>query len=345
MCFGGGGGGSQSVTQEFKPPEYTKPAWQAYLNAATKISQTPYVQSGMPTVAPINDWQDTAGQLAYDRALYGSPDLNAARGSAMNIAGGGMMNPYAANVQGLASGHGFNPAMQGYADMANMGANPYTSDAYMNAMIADNAQNMADAHASGTAAQNDAAAAMAGAFGGSGHTLQQQAGAANLAKQVGQMANSTRAQQQQYKGQMYNQDFANRLNALGGYSGAYMGDVANQLAANAQAGGFFGQDVQSMLAAGGLIGGLSQQDFQAMQGLQGAGNNQNAYYQALLNAANNQWNTQSQYDATMNEYLGSALGRASGSYGSTASTQPGASPWASLLGLGTAGAGLYGLLK
>ena len=86
MSFGGGGGGNQTVTQEFKPPEYTKSGWQDYINAGKVISQTPYQQSGLATVAPINDYQNTAMQLMYNRALYGAPDLNAARGAAMQIA-------------------------------------------------------------------------------------------------------------------------------------------------------------------------------------------------------------------------------------------------------------------
>ena len=76
-----------------------------------------------------------------------------------------------------------------------------------------------------------------------------------------------------------------------------------------------------------------------------AGNNWNSYYQKLLDSYNNQWNTENMYDANMNEYLGSVLGRASGSWGQTATNQPGQSTLGGLLGLGATGAGLYSLYK
>ncbi len=390
MSFGGGGGGNQTVTQEFKPPEYTKSGWQDYINAGKVISQTPYQQSGLATVAPINDYQNTAMQLMYNRALYGAPDLNAARGAAMNASQGNYANPWAQNVSGIASGQAYNPAMEGYynltqsganpyaeqmnaalggyANLAQIGANPYTSPEYVNDLIARQANTMAQGFAAGTAAQNDAAAAMAGAYGGTGHQQKQTADASALAQQIGNMASQTLAQQQQYAGNMWNQDFANTMSALGGYSQqalnagnmwnqdfanqmaalggysqAYMGDVANQLQANAQGGGMWNSDIGNILSGAGLAGSLSQQDFTAYQGLMNAGNTWNSYYQQLLDGLNKQWDTQNQYDANMNEYLGSVLGRASGSWGSTASTQPGQSNLASLLGLGATAAGIYKL--
>lgn len=341
----GGGGGSQTVTQEFKPPEYTKQGWQDYINAGKVISQTPYQQSGLATTAPINDYQNAAMQLAYDRALYGAPDLNAARGAAMQASQGNYANPWAQNVAGIASGQAYNPALEGYYNMAQSGPNPYTSDAYVQDKIARQANTMAQGFASGTAAQNDAAAAMAGAFGGSGYQQKQAADAAGLAQQIGNMASGELSAQQQYAGNMYNQDYANKMQALGGYAGAYNQDVANQLQANAQAGGMWNSDIGNILSGAGLAGGLSQQDFQAQQGLMSAGNNWNTYYQKLLDDINKQWSTQNMYDSTMNEYLGSVLGRASGSWGSQATTQPGQSSLGQLLGLGATGAGIYTALK
>ena len=76
-----------------------------------------------------------------------------------------------------------------------------------------------------------------------------------------------------------------------------------------------------------------------------AGNNWNNYYQKLLDSYNNQWNTQSMYDMAQNEMLGNALARASGSYGQSMSTAPGANPLMGLLGLGATGAGLYSVYK
>jgi hypothetical protein len=330
---GGGGGGSQSVTQEFKPPEYTKEGWQQYLNAAGVISQRPYEQSGLPQVAPWNEYQDTAARLMFDKTLSGTPMGNAANGAFTNAAQGNYANPYAQNVQGIASGQAYNPAMAGYAEMAQGGTNPFTEQ-----MIANNTQNMAEAYSTGTAAQNDMSAAMSGAFGGSAHELQQQAGAANLAKQVGQMATGARQSQ-------YQNDFGNRLQALGGYANTYQGDVGNQLNANAQAGGMWQNDIGNILqgAHGGLAG--DAQYNADMQGLMGAGNSMNNYVQQLLGQYNNQWATQQGYDAAQNDAFGNALGRASGSYGGTTQVSPGMSQLGGLLGLGAGAAGMYSLFK
>lgn len=348
MC--GGGGGSQTVTNEFKPPTYTTNdkspgSWQNYVNTGAILAGTPYQQSGLPTVAPINDYQNTAGQLAYDMALYGTPMGNAANGAFTNAANGNYANPYAQNVMGIASGQAYNPALQGYAQIAAGSNNPYMSDEYTNNLIQRQADTMAQGYANGTASQDAAAAAMAGAFGGSGDAQLREMHNASLAKQIGDMSAQTLAQQQQFKAGQYQQGIQNQLAGLGGYANAYQGDVNNQLNANAQAGGFWGQDINSILAGaqGGLAGNADYR--QNLSGLQNAGNNWNTYYQKLLDSYNNQWNTESQYDMNMNEYLGSVLGRASGSYGTTASTQPGQSTLSQLLGLGLTGAGVYSLFK
>jgi hypothetical protein len=252
----GGGGGNQSVTQEFKPPEYTKEGWKGYLDSAITLKDRPYEQSGLPQVAPMNDYQDAANKLAYDLGTYGTPQGNAANGAFYNAASGAYANPWAQNL-----------------------------------------------------------------------TARAQAGAAGLAKQVGQNANQMLQQQQQYKGQMYNQDIGNMLNANQMGIGAWQNDIGNILAG----------------AQGGLAG---NQDYrQNLQGLMQAGNNQNSYYQKLLDQYNNQWATQEGYDALQNDIFGTALSRASGSYGGQATTGPGQSPWANVAGLLTGGAGLYSLFN
>lgn len=341
MC---GGSTNSTTTQEFKPPARTEPGWDAYIQNAIKLQNVPYQQSGLPQVAPINDYQNTAMQLAYNRALYGAPDINAARGAAMNASQGNYANPYATNVQGIASGQAYNPYSEGLYALAQR-SNPYTSDEYTNAMIGNTAQEMAQGFATGTAAQNDATAAMQGAFGGSAYQQKQAGDAAALSKQIGNMAATTLAQQQQYKGNMYNADYGNALSALGLGSQMYNQDVGNQLNANAQAAGMWNSDISNILSGAGLAGQLSQDDYTATQGLMNAGNNWNSYYQKLLDQYNNQWNTQNMYDLTQNEYLGSALGRASGTYGQTAVSTPSQNPLQGLLGLGMAGAGLYSLYK
>jgi hypothetical protein len=309
--MGGGSGGAQNTVSEFKPPEYTLPGWQAYVNAGQNISQTPYVQSGLPTVAPINDYQNTAYQMAYDRALYGAPDLNAGRGAAMQAAQGDMANPWQSNLMAMGAGKS---------------SNPYASDKYTDQMIANTSADMANAHATGSAANTAAAAARSGAFGGSAYEETQAAGAAGLAKAVGNMATATRQQQQQYQGNMWNQD------------------QQNMMQANSMGGAMFNQDVGNRLSGAALAGQLSKDDYESIRMLGGAGNDFNSYQQRLMDALNQQWGLQNGYDATMNEYLGNVLARASGGQGQTTVTQNGGgySPYMGLLGGGLAA---YGAMK
>lgn len=347
MSFGGGG--QQTTTSEFKPPAYTTDpsqysSWQSYLNNAGKIAQTPYQQSGLAQVAPINDYQNTAMQLAYGNALYGNPLSNSAGAAAMNAAQGNYANPWAQNVSGIASGQAYNPWSEGVYGMTQQ-SNPYMGNAYTEKMVSNIADKMAKAYSEGGAAQNDAAAAMAGAYGGGGWQAMKERGEAGLAQNIGQMATQVYQQQQNTDAGLWNQQYQNMLAALGMGSGQYNQDVANQLNANAQGGGFWSGDIANILA-GASLGYQGANNYrQDLTGLMGAGNTWNGYYQKLLDQYNNQWNTENQYDANMNEYLGSALGRASGSYGTTAQTQPGPSTLSGLLGLGMAGAGLYGLYK
>lgn len=305
-----GGGGSQTQTQEFKPPSYTEGDWQAYLNGTRALSQKPYEQSGLPQLAPWNDFQDASARLMYDKALYGTPQGNAANAAFTNIASGNLANPYADPLASLADQN-----------------NPYFGQQYTDDLIAKTNQEMTDSFAAGTQANSDAQAAMAGAYGGSGHQQQTAANAGALAKQIANANAGIRNQQQQVSMGAWNQGLQNKMAALQG------------------AGGLYGNDVQNMLqgAQGGLAG--AQAYNQDIQGLMGAGNSMNNYVQQLLGQYNNQWATEQGYDQNMYDLYGNALSRASGSYYNSTGTQPGMSNLAGLLGLGAGAGGLYSLFS
>lgn len=154
------GGGGNSGSTKWEPPEYTKQGWQDYLTGVQNLSQQPYQQYPGQQVAEQNPYQQVGFDLATQRAMYGAPDLNAARGSMTDIVSGKYLN-----------------------------SNPWLANDYTNKVIADTAGNMGNAFALGTAAQNDALAARQGAYGGSAWQNKQQADAQGLANQVGQMAN------------------------------------------------------------------------------------------------------------------------------------------------------------
>jgi hypothetical protein len=170
------------VDTEFKAPEWTRGYYPQVTDAVMGLAGTPAADYQGMRDAPLNAYQQGAGQLLTDKALYGDPQTNTARGSLMNISGGGAMNPYASN--------------------------PYTDS-----MISNNARDMTSAFRSGTAVQNDALAARAGGYGGSAHIDKQSSDAAGLAQKVGDMATNVRFGQNNLGAQLWNQDVGNMMQA------------------------------------------------------------------------------------------------------------------------------------
>lgn len=177
-------GGGSKVDNEFKPPEWTREQYPGVTqDIMSLVSRPPPMYAGMK-VAPMNAYQQGAGQLITDNALYGNPQLNAASGSLMALSQGA-------------------------------GRNPYADNAYTDRMIAANARDMTDAHKRGTAVQNDALAARGGGYGGSAHLDKQALDASELTKRVGDMSDNVRFQQNNLGAQLWNQDVQNVLSASG----------------------------------------------------------------------------------------------------------------------------------
>jgi hypothetical protein len=259
---------------KFEPPEWAAKEYPGLVDTAKQLTSQPYSQYQGQKVAEVNPFQHGALQLSADRALYGSPDLNAARGSLMSIAQGGAQNPFMQN-------------------------------SYIDKMIADSAGNMRDAYLGGDARNMNALAARQGAFGGSQHTNAMQAGSANLAKQVGQMATQTRS------------------NELG------------------RQGGLWQQDVQNVMGAAGMSPQFSQIDQQSYDSMKGYGDWLQNQLQAPMTEHYNEYQRQQKSPFEMLSYLSGILGQSSGSYGQSTQTSPGQSP----LGLLGGGLGLYGMMQ
>ena len=273
--MGGSSGAVQSSTTTSNPWEgVQQPLKDTLANAQTLYSQ-PYQSYQGQTVAGPADSTVAGYNLGYQRATLGAPDLNAARGMAADMAGGAYLN-----------------------------SNPWLGNNYTNAVIGQNAQNMANAFATGQAAQNDAAFARQGAYGGSAWSQKQGSDAANLAQQVGQMANNYQLQ----RAGMGAQDYQSGVN--------------------------------NMLQAGSLAGNLSQDDWKAADYLRSMGSQQEGYQQKLLDSAQSQWNDamNSPYKQMQSYFNMLTQAGGMGSTGVQTMYGGGQSP----LGLGV-GAGLLGL--
>ncbi len=332
-CCDSGSGGSSS-TQQFTPPAWTtdygslnasnpQGPWQAYLAQASSLAQQPYQAYPGQTIAALNPTQYAGMDMAAQTAMNGSPDTNAARGQFTDSANGLYLNNNPWTSAGSAIGQ--------MASGANLNANPWLQNGYTDAVIADNAAQMAQAARNGTMSQTDAAFARGGAFGGSAYNEMQARNAAALAGQVGTMANQYQLQRTGMGVQDYQSAVGNQLaaNQMGNQS--YTNERANQMAAS-QAG----------------LGGQAL-DLQAAQTLTGVGDAQRQYTQDLLNQGQNAWNQQLLWPQQQLDNYGNALARASGNVagGSTGTTTQNyqASPLAALFGLGAAGYGAYQLAK
>lgn len=282
-----GGSGGQSSNTTFSPPSYTTDAWKQYVNQGVQQSQTPYQGYQGQTIAGLSPEQQSGFDLTTQVATNSTPDVLAMRNNLTNTASGNYL-------QGA-------------------GANPFSSRGYTDAVINDNANNMASAYRTGTAAQTDAAAGLNGAFGGSAYRQQVAGNEGAFANSVGQMANQYRLQ----NAQLGSQNFENERNR--------------------------------MVSASGLAPQMQGMDLQAGQALTGVGDAYRQYNQDLLNQGQSAWNQQQLYPYQQLDNLGNVLARASGNVagGSTATSTNNyqASPFASLLGLGATGYGLYSAFK
>ncbi len=189
MCFGSGG--SQSVTQEFKPPAYTTNGsaggtWQDYLQSSSNLAKQPLTPYGGQTVANLSPMTGQGLQMTTDYATQGTPERWAGGQAVVDAATGAAQNPYAGNN------------------------NPYLSK-----MISDSNSAISDAYRTGTASQNDAMHARAGVYGGSAWQDQTARNEKGLANSLASNTNSLLSGNYNQSAQLSENDLNRRLTAAG----------------------------------------------------------------------------------------------------------------------------------
>ena len=307
------GGGTQATNQTAEPLSGVHDPMIDVINQGASLYGSPYQQYTGQRVAGPSDSTIAGLNLLYQRASLGAPDLNAARGYATDLSTGAFMG------QGPTAQ---NQWLGGTAQGQNLNSNPWLQNDYTDKVIGQNASNMANAFATGTNATNMANFAQQGAFGGSAYQEKMSADAANLANQVGQMANNYQLQRTGLGAQDYQQSVQNAMNANTQQQGAYNNDVAARM-----------QGAQ-------LAGQLSQDDWTAAKALTSQGNDQRAYNQQLLDQQYGDWQAQEhapQQNLTNYANLLSQLG-GFGSSGTSQTYGGGGSPLGQIAGLGLLGA-------
>ena len=310
----GGGGGGTTVVQN-KPSDMTAPYMQQLLDQAATYYSTPQTQYMGQTIADQSDLSKQAIDMTQQWATNSTPDVLAGRQQITDTASGKYQgtNPYMNAINGIATGQTQN--------------NPFINAAYTNNVINDTAGNMAQAHATGTAAQNAALANMQGAFGGSGYIQKQSADAAGLDRNIGQMANQYQLAQQTLGANDYRQGLAQQMQAAGMGQQDFNAERARQM------------------QAAGMAPQLQNMDLQASQALAGAGSAQEGYQQQLLSGLYNQWQQGQQAPGQQLTGFANLLAQANGGAGGSSTTNStvnggGFNPWGMLAGVGM---GAYGL--
>ena len=263
-------------------PEWAKPYFEGFLKSGMNAVGQPVQPFQGMRVADLNQAQEIALSMIKGRALNGAPDEIAARQQAMATAQGGYL-----------------------------GANPWLTAPYTEQAINQNAQSMGRGYATGTAAQNDAAAARGRAMGGSGYQQAVGQNELNLGNAIGNMAN----QYQLGRTEMGVQDWQNeRSNMMQSVPLALQGSLADY------------NNADKLLQAGGM---------------------ERTYQQQLLDQIYSDYQTQANRPFEQIDRAGSVLGMGIGNQGTQTRTGPdgGGSDWTKYAGAGLGLYGLWGALK
>lgn len=158
-----GGGGTNTTISKTEPPAYVQPYSEQLMQRGSNLSNAPYNPYGGQRISSLTPAHEYGLQMTADRAINGSPVMNAAQQNLTQTAQGDFLNPAT------------NPAW------------------------APTAQAITDAYRRGTAAQTDAAFSRAGAFGGSAYNemtaANNEALGNTLAKAAGDLYNNERTNQ------------------------------------------------------------------------------------------------------------------------------------------------------
>lgn len=110
------GGGSSTSSSQIVYPDEIKPLLTNVANLSTDLYNKPWQSYGGQRFADLNGTQQQALQMASDRAMNGSPIMDAANSSLTGMLQGGQTNPYLDQMVGR--------AQKSVVDSYNLSAKP-----------------------------------------------------------------------------------------------------------------------------------------------------------------------------------------------------------------------------
>lgn len=299
-------------------PSWAAPYAQGYIQRAQQVADSPYQAYTGQRVADFAPWQQQGLQAQAQRAMSGSPVMNAANQALPSMFQGG----------GQAAANPYGPVQVQANPYA--GSNPYLQQQIDSAMgdVTRNWNNIQKP-------QWDTAMQRSGSFGNSGIAQANQMAQSDMQRNLGQIASGMRFQdytQQQQLGE----SAANRALQAGQFNATMGENYAGRQDS------MYNQGQGRALSALGMAPTFAQQDYNDISQLQQAGAAYQGQNQKVLDNAYAQFLDSRQYPNQQLDVLGNALGRITDRQ--STSTTPGTSTGANIVGGLTTGAALYNML-
>ncbi len=307
-----------TTTNSIGLPAFAQPYAEGWLQRAQQVADSPYQAYTGQRVAGFAPWQDQAYQAQAQRAMSGSPVMNAANQALPGMFQGG----------GTAAQNAYGPVQAQANPYA--GSNPYLTQQIDAAQgdVVRNWNNVAKP-------QWDTAMQRSGSFGNSGVAQANQMAQSDMQRNLGQIASGMRFQdytQQQQLGE----SAANRALQAGQFNATMGENYAGRQDS------MYNQGQGRALTALGIAPSFAAQDYNDISQLQQAGAAYQGQNQKLLDNNYAQF-LESRGDPMQKaDWFGQQLGRVNGNTSNT--TSPGTSTGANLVGGLATGAGIYNLL-
>lgn len=309
-----------TTTQSNSMPAWATNYAQGYLGRAQQVADSPYQAYTGQRVADFAPWQQQGLQAQAQRAMSGSPVMNAANAALPGMFQGG----------GQAAQNQYGPVQAQANPYA--GSNPYLTQ-QIDAAQGDVVRNWNNVQKP----QWDTSMQRSGSFGNSGIAQANQMAQSDMQRNLGQISSGMRFQdytQQQQLGE----NAANRALQAGQFNATMGENYAGRQDS------MYNQGQGRALSALGMAPSFAQQDYNDIGQLQQAGAAYQGQNQKLLDSGYQQFLDSRNYPAQQLDIFGNALTRAVGNQGTQTSTQPGPSTGSQIVGGALTGAGLYNLL-
>ena len=307
-----------TTTQNSGFPTWAMPYAEGFLNRAQQVADSPYQAYTGQRVADFAPWQQQGLQAQAQRAMGGSPVMNAANAALPGMFQGG----------GQAAQNQYGPVQAQANPYA--GSNPYLTQ-QIDAAQGDVVRNWNNVQKP----QWDTSMQRSGSFGNSGIAQANQMAQSDMQRNLGQISSGMRFQDYTQQQQLA-ENAANR-NLQAGQFNATMGE---NYAGRQDS--MFNQGQGRALSALGMAPSFAQQDYNDISQLQQAGAAYQGQNQKLLDNQYAQFLESRNFPQQQLDTFGNALGRIGG--GTTTQTTPGTSTGANVVGGLLTGSALYKML-